>query len=238
MALQLYQLKVEKDRELSPFVWRARLALAHKGLTPDLVDIGYGEKHRIAFSGQDRVPVLVDGATVVPDSWAIACHLEDAYPDRPSLFGGAGGRAGALFMNRWVDTQLHAALVVLVMADTFDHVPAADQPYFRENRKQRFGNSIGHFRADPEAKIERFRQTLLPVRQVLERQPYLSGERPAYPDYIVFGAFQWARTISRHVLLDRDDPVYGWRRRLLGLHDGLAARAAGYGDDGEAELAA
>ena len=65
MALQLYQLKVEKDRELSPFVWRARLALAHKGLTPDLVDIGYGEKHRIAFSGQDRVPVLVEGATVV-----------------------------------------------------------------------------------------------------------------------------------------------------------------------------
>jgi glutathione S-transferase len=32
--------------------------------------------------------VLVDGETAITDSWHIACYLDEAYPDRPSLFGG------------------------------------------------------------------------------------------------------------------------------------------------------
>jgi hypothetical protein len=38
---------------------------------------------------------------VIHDSWAIACHLEDVYTDRPSLFGGENGRALARFINLW-----------------------------------------------------------------------------------------------------------------------------------------
>jgi hypothetical protein len=30
--------------------------------------------------GQGLVRVMVDGMTVVSDSWAIRCHLDDAYP--------------------------------------------------------------------------------------------------------------------------------------------------------------
>ena len=238
MSLKLYELRVLKERSLSPFVWRTRMALAHKGLTPEIVPIGYGEKRRIAFSGQDRVPVLCDGDRTVADSWAIAGYLEDAYPDRPSLLGGELGRAGALFFNRWADTAFNGALVLLVVGDTFDHVPEADKPYFRENREQRFGVSMEALRQDPEGKVGRVREVLAPVRQVLQRQPFLAGERPAYLDYILFGSFQWARTISRYRLLAADDPVYAWRRRMLGLFDGLAAAAPGYGVDGEEQLAA
>ena len=73
----------------SPYCWRTRMALAHKGLAVETIPWRFTEKDALAFSGQGRVPVIRDGDRVVSDSWAIAEYLEDAYPDRPSLFGGA-----------------------------------------------------------------------------------------------------------------------------------------------------
>jgi hypothetical protein len=40
-----------------------------------------------------------------------------------------------------------------------------------------------------------------------------------YADYIMFGAFQWARVVSPFKLLTEDDPVYAWRERLLDAFD-------------------
>ena len=88
----------------SPYCWRTRLALAHKGLEVETIPWRFTEKEALAFSGQGRVPVIRDGDRVVQDSWAIAEYLEDSYPDRPSLFGGATGRAHARFINAWADS--------------------------------------------------------------------------------------------------------------------------------------
>jgi len=44
-----------------------------------------------ALSGQDKVPIVVDGDQVIHDSWNIATHLETRFPDHPSLFGGEVG---------------------------------------------------------------------------------------------------------------------------------------------------
>ena len=89
MSLTLYELCRADDRRFSPYCWRIRMALAHKGLDPERVPVRFTEKDKIAFSGQKLVPVLVDGDTTVVDSFAIACYLDDAYPDRPTLFGKA-----------------------------------------------------------------------------------------------------------------------------------------------------
>src|ERR1044071_2431378 len=91
----------EDDRRFSPDCWRTKMALAHKGLEVETVPWRFTEKDVIAFSGQDRVPVLVDDGHVVADSWQIAVSLEDTYPDRPPLFGGEGGRAVSRFVNSW-----------------------------------------------------------------------------------------------------------------------------------------
>ena len=48
----------------SPFCWRAKLALAHKGLAVETVPWRFTDKAAIAFSGQKRVPVIRDGDTV------------------------------------------------------------------------------------------------------------------------------------------------------------------------------
>ena len=84
MALTLYELAAG-ERRFSPYCWRVRMALAAKGLEAERVPIRFSDKALLAFSGQDRVPVLRDGDTVVFDSWRIACHLEDAYP-APALY--------------------------------------------------------------------------------------------------------------------------------------------------------
>jgi glutathione S-transferase len=94
MALQLFELVgTEEDRPFSPFCWRIRMALAHKGLDATSIPWRFTEKDAINKHKSDKVPVLLDGERAVNDSWAIANYLEDTYPDRPSLFGGEGGRA-------------------------------------------------------------------------------------------------------------------------------------------------
>ena len=54
----------------------------------------FQDSEKIAFSGQGKVPVIVDknkDGKWVNDSWAIAKYLEATYPDRPSLFNGPAG---------------------------------------------------------------------------------------------------------------------------------------------------
>ena len=110
MGMQLYDLAgAELERRFSPYCWRIKLALMHKGLPFDTIPWRFTEKNAIAFSGQGRVPVLIDGDQVVFDSWTIANYLEARYPDRPSLFRGDGGRAVTRFVNAWADVVLVAA---------------------------------------------------------------------------------------------------------------------------------
>ena len=100
MPLKLFELVgTDTERPFSPFCWRTRMALAHKGLSAQSIPWCFTEKGAIAPHKSEKVPVLIDDETSVADSWAIANYLEDAYPDRPSLFGGEGGRAMGRMMN-------------------------------------------------------------------------------------------------------------------------------------------
>lgn len=229
MGRTLYDLAgVDPDRRFSPYCWRTKFALAHKGLDVETIPWRFSDKDVIAFSGQRRVPVLVDGERVVFDSWTIASYLEDAYPGRPSLFGGATGKALARFVNNWADAVLHFGMIRLVVADIHAHVAEQDRAYFRASREKRFGTTLEAVSADRDQRVETLRKSLEPMRLTLAAQPYLSGEAPAYADYIVLGSFQWCRCISPFRLLEAGDPVADWRARMLALFDGMAGKAVGY----------
>ena len=230
MSLKLYELVGRDDRRFSPYCWRVRMALAHKGLEAELLPTRFTDKSKIAFSNQDKVPVLVDGDTVVCDSFDIACYLDDAYPDRPSLFGGAIGRAEARFINLWVATAVNGTLLRIVIKDIHDHVDPLDRDYFYETRSKRLGRPLEEIHAEREARLPELRANLAPFRMLLAGQPFMCGDAPAYGDYILFGTFQWARIISPVPLLERDDPVYAWRRRMLDLYGGLGENALGYAE--------
>jgi glutathione S-transferase len=229
MRLRLYDLAgAEPDRRFSPYCWRIKLALIHKGLPFDTIPWRFTEKDAIAFSGQGRVPVLLDGDRVIFDSWTIATYLEDAYPDRPSLFAGAGGRAVSRFVNTWADGILVGGIARLIVTDILAHLDEKDRAYFRETREKRFGATLQAVTADRETDVVAFRKNLEPVRTMLATQPYFGGELPTYADYAVFGCFQWARCVSTFPLLTKDDPVWAWRDRLLSAFDGYARNALGY----------
>jgi glutathione S-transferase len=205
------------------------MALAHKGLDVETVPWRFTEKHKLPQPNAGRVPVIVDGGQVVHDSTAIADFLETRYPDDATLFGGESGRALTSFVQNWTETVLQPALVGLVVLDIWRHAAPQDQAYFRQSREERFHTSLENVVKDREQRLPAFRDSLAPLRRTLERQKFLCGEAPAYADYVVFGAFQWARAISDFELLAADDSVAAWRGRLLDAFGGLARRAPAYG---------
>ena len=63
---------------------------------------------------------------------------------------------------------------------------------------------------------------------MLRAQPFLGGDAPLYADHAVMGAFLWARGVGGPDLLEPDDPVEAWRRRMIErLGEGSRALASG-----------
>jgi glutathione S-transferase len=214
----LYELVARDDRRMSPYCWRIRMALAHKGLEYETVPVKFTDKEKIAFANTKLVPVLVDFGEVVTDSWAIAKYLdENYYQERPLLLGG-----GTRFVNQWCDMQLHPALVRVLVKDIYDHVHPDDREYFRTSREQRFGKTIEEMHGERDKHEQELKRVLTVLRELVRGQPFVCGKAPAYADYIVFGAFQWARCISPFVFLDEADPIAGWRQRMCKLYGSLA----------------
>lgn len=223
--IRLYDLAgAHDDCRFSPNCWPVRMALLHKGLPFEAAAWRFTEKDVIAFSGQGLVPVLVDGKHTIFDKWTIAEYLEDAYPDRASLFGGAGGRALAHFVTNWTGFVVAGGAIRLILTDIFNILHEKDKEYFRRSREQRFGMTLEEVTRDRDTRVEEFRRSLQPLRASLARSPYLSGASPAWADYVAFGPFQWARSVSRFPLLTPEDPVFAWRSRMIGLFDSAANR--------------
>jgi glutathione S-transferase len=229
MTLKLFELVgTDETRPFSPYCWRIRMALAHKGLSAESIPWCFTDKSAIAPHRSEKVPVLLDGETSVVDSWVIANYLEDTYPDRPSLFGGEGGRAVGRMLNWWGDIAIVGGLFPLIGADIHGHLKPEDAAYFRRTREARIGKSLEDAMAGRDKSVEGFRRSLDPMRLTLKTQPYLGGDAPNYADYIVFGGFQWARVVSPFKLLAENDPLYAWREKLLDAFDGMARQSPGY----------
>jgi glutathione S-transferase len=224
--ITLYDLVFSEDRRPSPFCWRTKFSLRHKGLSWRDEPVGLTEKQKIAFAQSQTVPVIHDDASVVKDSWAIVQHLDKAHPDKP-IFKSEMALGYAHFVSGWVDTAVHPAVFVLIVGDLYDRVRPADQPYFKESRGKRLGTTdFAGFQANARAKgVPALRAVLEPARRMLKDQAFLAGQHPAYPDYALAGAFLWARVVSPLELLETDDPVHAWRERMLDLYDGMGRKA-------------
>ncbi|MBE9113728.1 glutathione S-transferase family protein, partial [Nodosilinea sp. LEGE 07298] len=111
--LELYQF------EASSFAEKIRLILDYKQVPYRKVEVtpGVGQVEIFQMSGQRQVPVLKDGELVIPDSTAIALHLEKAYPDRPILPTDPKPRGLCLALEAWADEAIvPKARVVMVGA--------------------------------------------------------------------------------------------------------------------------
>lgn len=222
--LQLYEVAGE-DIEFrpSPYCWRIRMALAHKGLKFEPVPWRAVEKERIARSGGGTVPVLVEGDMWLRESGDIATYLEATYPDRTALFDSEGDRTKAQFLDKWITGIVHPIIARAVLLDQFPLLADKDKAYYQERTKRKFGGTVEDFCRDPDGAIAELAGALAPLQDVLVSNAYLGGARSRYGDYIVFGAFQWARVASSRRLFDRESPLGRWFQGLLEAFDGFAA---------------
>jgi glutathione S-transferase len=227
MTILLYDL-VGRDttRPFSPHCWKVAMALAHKGLDISTAPTRFLEVPTVEGGLSKTVPVIRDGETVVADSFAIALYLDDAYPDRPTLFGGEGGKAMARFIERWSQLTIHPYVTTAAIMDLHAMQDAENAAYFRQNREQRLGKRLEDVMAAREAGLGTFRASLEPLRSTLGYQPFIGGASPLFADYVVFGALQWARIASPYQLLDDGDVVAQWFARCLDLHGGLGRKVA------------
>jgi glutathione S-transferase len=227
MTILLYEL-VGKDRNrpFSPHCWRTAFSLAHKRLEFDCVPTTFTAIPEIEGGVSRTVPVIRDGDNVIADSFAIALYLEEAYPERPSLFLGEGGKATARFVEHWAGRALAPHLLSAVLMDIHDSLDAPDQAYFRRSREERFGRKLEDMPAGREERLDALKRTLEPLRAMLSVQPFIGGDRPLFADYIVAGMLQWVRVVSPFRILEDGDSVSNWFERCLDLHDALGRRVS------------
>ncbi|MCB1418639.1 MAG: glutathione S-transferase family protein [Notoacmeibacter sp.] len=230
MTIRLYDL-VGRDpaRPFSPHCWKAAMALAHKGLDFESIPTPFTAVPTVEGGASKTIPVINDKGRVVSDSFAIAEYLEDTYPDRPSLFGGEGGRALSRFVESWSQKTIHPFIGSVAIMDIHDMLASEDQAYFRTSREKVYGKALEQVIEGRDQRLATFLPRLDPLRMTLARQPFLGGEAPLFADYIVFGALQWLRVSSSYAMLAEDDPVAGWFERCLDLHGGLGRKTPACG---------
>ena len=226
--IQLFDLASKyPEVRFSPFCWRIKYALAHKGLSWEEIPIYFSEIDQLPVPNVGKVPVLVDGSEVVIDSWDIALFLDKKYPQH-ALFDSDESRSQSLFVKCWTETVLHSLVSRMGILDFFGLQKDADQKYFRESREIRFGITLEEWGGNPEAARIGFIKALEPLRQTLSRQNFLGGKGPNFSDYIMVGIFQWLRCGSGLTIFDKADDVYAYQERLLDLFDGLGRSAPAY----------
>jgi glutathione S-transferase len=93
----------------SPFVRKVLVVLEEKGLSYDL------EPPDPALHPMGKMPVLVDGEHVIPDSTVICAYLEKRHPT-PALYPDSPGElARALFLEEYADTQMSEDMGAIVL---------------------------------------------------------------------------------------------------------------------------
>lgn len=224
MTRTLYDLCGRDERlRFSPYCWRVRMALAHKGLAFDTIAWRFKDKEALAFADYDKVPVLRDNEQVITDSFEIMRYLDKAYPDAPLLGDGISYQR-VLFFKLFVERSVTPALFSIVALDLLDAIHPDDRDYFRETREARFGARLEDVH-NPEQGRQQLQKVLAPVRDQLRSSPFLDGDTPSGMDYLLFGSMMWAYTVSLETMVDANDPVDEWFNRMLSVHGGVAGRA-------------
>lgn len=94
--LKLYRIPYSTNVE------RVALALAHKGIGVESVQLDPDDRSEVVrVSGQELVPVLVDGERVLSDSPVILAHLEERFPEPPLYPADPARRAEVQLFLDW-----------------------------------------------------------------------------------------------------------------------------------------
>ncbi len=221
--IRLYELALENGRSASPFVWRIRYALAHKGIPFETVYLGFTEIPTV-FGGKFKtVPILEHADTALAESWDIAEYLDRAFPEHPLLFNTPAELALVRFVDSWFTNEVLRKMFRVYVKDVHDAARPEDRPYFRESREKNMkGKTLESFTADRATYLPVIRASLAPLRSYLQKYPFIGGSAPNFADYIALGGFYWAASAGSLPLLESDDSLRDWLHRGFNLYGGIA----------------
>jgi glutathione S-transferase len=225
--IRLYELVMENERSSSPYVWRTRYALAHKGLAFESVPLGFTDIPKTFNGNCKTLPVLRYRDVTIVDSWDIAEHLDTAFPNARPLFSGPAELAMVRLFDAWFTPNVMPKLFALYALDIHNAARPEDRPYFRQSREARIkGPTLEEFAAGRESRLPAAREALAPLRHQLKNRPYLGGDTPNYADYIALGAFHWVASVNTLPLLDKaDETLRRWLDRGFDLYGGIGRDA-------------
>lgn len=223
---QLFELISTSGVALSPWCWHVRMAMAHKGVDAEIVQLPFTGKEPIIELGGKTFPLMKEAdGTVFSDSTTITMRLEEMIPE-PTLFpGGASALAQYRFLHRYIQVILFPTVVKIILKDIPGLLDGADKEYFVTSREARFGKTLDEVCAGRDAALETLATQFDPFRKALEVGGFISGNTPGMADYLLFGVMQWARVSSTTALAPEGDAMLGWMERMLDLHDGLGRTA-------------
>lgn len=223
--VKLYELALANGALASPFVWRVRFALAHKGIPFQSVPLGFTEIAPVLGPQLKTVPVLEDHNGRRAESWEIVEYLDREHPGSPPLFATPGERLLARFFDEWIFVEILRRLFSLYALDVHNAARPEDRAYFRAAREARIGQTLEAYTAGREERLPAVREALGPLRRHLKRSPFIGGDSPGYADYIALGAFIWVASVSTLPLLPKDDSLGAWLDRGADLYGGMARDA-------------
>ncbi|MEL7018056.1 MAG: glutathione S-transferase N-terminal domain-containing protein [Pseudomonadota bacterium] len=213
----------DQDVRFSPFCWLAKYALKHKQVEFDTNALGFQPKAHYPDPEYGRLPMLKVGDDLIKGSDQIVQWL-DANVQANPLVDGDAGAARVREVSDFLGQALYPAVGPLLFHRVADALSADDRDYFVPNREARFGQKLDAMAQAP-GQAEKAAGAMETLATLLAHQPYLSGNVPALPDYLVLAPFLWQRSITGETLYPQPEIVTTWLERMLDLFDGYGRQA-------------
>jgi glutathione S-transferase len=222
-TIALFDLQLASGCTISPFVWRTKYALKHKGFDIEIIPGGFTGIMERTNGFSDRVPVIIDDGHWVKDSWLIAEYLDEKYPDRPMLFDGDSMKVLTKFIDAWLWRIAIRPWFSCYILDYHDLSLPQDHAYVRESRQTLFlgGRKLEDVQAGREERLPLVSPELEPFRELLKGTKWLGGEKPNYADYCALAVFLWTASVAKIPPLYADDPLRDYIDRGFDLYGGL-----------------
>ena len=211
--IKLYELVGKNDLRFSPPCWNIRLCLLYKNIDFETIGVGFSEKGKISFSNQQLVPVIKHKKGFVSDSWKIINWLDDNF-EEPKLFINETSKNFSYFLHLWTSRQLIPILFKIIAHEIPNILQGDDLDYYLITREELIKGPISKFKPIIPQTIKKFRSLINPMRSLIKKNGFISGNNPGIEDFIFFGIFKWVYTCSSCKLLETEDEVYQWYKRL------------------------
>ncbi len=217
MTLVLYDLCAQDEsRRFSPYCWRIKRALQHKGLAYETVPVPFTKISEIPGNTTKTIPVLKHNDIIISDSFLIAEYLDKLSPDAPMLFGSEDVKSLCRFVEAWTYSALHPGIARMVIKDIYDILDEENQHYFRRSREASMRSTLEEMHAERDELRKVFHKNLLALDMMLRGQPYIGGQKPNFADFIVYGSLKWPAQCSDYDLLPPKKRIREWYGKLDG----------------------